>query len=270
MPAPWTEVADGVFVRRYRFFAQNIVAVVDHGQALVVDTRSTYRQARELLDDLRTLGTPHVAAVVNTHGHYDHAFGNRLFRPAPIWGHVGSAIMLGPNGGQCELAVRDLPQLADELAAVDLDPPDRRFVDNATLTIGQRRVQLAHLGRGHTDHDIVVTVEGADVLVAGDLLEGGAAPYFGDAYPLDWPATAQAILRLLTERTVVVPGHGDLGGRGFVARQAADLASIADLARRVSAGTLDLEAAVAASPFVAAESREPIERALAQLRGELD
>jgi glyoxylase-like metal-dependent hydrolase (beta-lactamase superfamily II) len=269
MTGSWTEVADGVFVRRYRFFQQNIVAVVDRGEALVVDTRSTYRQARELLEDLRALGAPRVAAVVNTHGHYDHAFGNHLFRPAPIWGHERAAAMLGPAGGQRALAVRDLPRLARELADVALDPPDHLFTDRAVVEVGERHVRLAHLGRGHTDNDIVLTVEGADVVIAGDLLESGATPYFGDGYPLDWPATAGAILALTTERSVVVPGHGDLGGREFVARQAADIAALAGLARRVHDGALDLETALAASPFAPDESREPIERALAQLRGEL-
>ena len=270
MTSPWTEIADGVFVRRYRFFEQNIVAVVDRGEALVVDTRSTFRQAREVLDDLRALGTPRVTAVVNTHGHYDHAFGNRLFRPAPVWGHERAAVMLGPGGGQREHALADLPAMADELAEVELDPPDRLFTARAVVEVGSRLVRLAHLGRGHTDNDVVVTVDGADVLCAGDLLENGAAPYYGDGFPLDWPATAEAIVGLMSARTVVVPGHGDRAGRAFAERQAREIAAIASLARRVRAAELDLEAAIAAAPWPPEQSREPLERALAQLRGELD
>jgi len=270
MAGPWTEIADGVLVRRYRFYDQNIVAIVDRGEALVVDTRSTYAQAREIVDDLRSIGAPQVTAVVNTHGHYDHAFGNRVFRPAPVWGHVRAAVMLGPRGRQRELALTDLPRLAAELAEVELDPPDRLVADRVSVQVGGRRVLLEHLGRGHTDNDIVLTVEGADVLVAGDLLENGAVPYFGDGYPLDWPGTAQAILARLSDRTVVVPGHGAHGGRAFAEAQARDIAAVAALARRVHAGELDLAAAVDASPFAPESSREPIERALAQLRGELD
>lgn len=269
MSDPWAEIADGVFVRRYRFYSQNIVAVVDRGEALLVDTRSTYAQAREIIADLRALGGPRVAAVVNTHGHYDHAFGNRVFRPAPVWGHERAAVMLGPGGGQRELALTDLPRLADQLAEVELDPPDRRFADAASIAVGTRLVRLEHLGRGHTDNDIVVTVDGADVLCAGDLLEGGATPAFGDAFPLDWPATAAALASRAGGRTVVVPGHGDCAGRAFAERQAQEFAAIAELARRVAAGVLDLEAAIAASPYPPGDSRAPLERALAQLRGEL-
>jgi len=266
----WTEIADGVFVRRYRFFDQNIVALVDRGEALVVDTRSTYAQAREILADLREIGAPRVVAVVNTHGHFDHAFGNRIFRPVPIWGHERAAAMLRADGGQRELAAADLPKLADELAEVELDPPDQLFSDTATVEVGGRLVHLAFLGRGHTDNDIVLTVEGADVLVVGDLLENGATPYFGDGYPLDWPAAAEAILARTGDRTAVVPGHGDHAGRTFVERQAREVAANAALARRIHTGELDLEAAIAVSPFPPDSAREPLERALAQLRGELD
>jgi glyoxylase-like metal-dependent hydrolase (beta-lactamase superfamily II) len=263
------EFADGVFVRRYAFFDQNIVAIVDRGEVLVVDTRSTYGQAREVIDDLRALGAPRIAAVVNTHGHYDHAFGNRVFRPAPIWGHERAAAMLGPAGGQRELAGSNLPDLAADLAEVELDPPDRRFTDRAHVAVGGRVVHLAFLGRGHTDNDIVLSLEGADVLCVGDLLENGAVPYFGDGFPLDWPATAQAILALLSDRTVVVPGHGEPAGRVFAERQADEIERIAALGRAVHAGKLDLEAALAQAPWSPEDSRKPVERAIVQLRGVL-
>ena len=158
MAGLWTEIGDGVFVRRYAFFDQNIVAVVGKGEALVLDTRSTHRQAREIVDDLRAIGAPDVSAVVNTHGHFDHAFGNRVFRPAPIWGHERCAAMLAPGAGQREAAAASLPNLDDELAEVELDPPDRRFTESAAVEVGGRRVWLAYLGRGHTDNDIVLTV----------------------------------------------------------------------------------------------------------------
>jgi len=266
----WTEVGDGVFVRRYPFYDQNIVAVLGADEALVVDTRSTYAQAREILGDLRTLGAPRVAIVVNTHGHHDHVFGNRLFRPAPIWGHERCVTMIERDGErQREGASVEVPSLAVELAEVELDPPDRTFADRAAIEIGGRAVELAHLGRGHTDNDIVLRVPDADVLCVGDLLENGATPYFGDGYPLDWPATAEAVLGLTGARTVVVPGHGEHAGRAFVVTQVAAFRAVAELARRIEAGELDLEAAVAAAPYPARAAREPLERALAQLRGEL-
>ena len=70
-----------------------------------------------------------------------------------------------------------------------------------------------------------------------------------------------------------MPGHGDHGGRGVRGRAGGRVRALAELARRVHHGELTIDDAVAATPFPeypAEEVRRPLERALAQLRGELD
>ena len=102
------------------------------------------------------------------------------------------------------------------LDEIVIDPPDRTFASTATVEVGGRAVELRYLGRGHTDHDIVISVPGTDVLFAGDLLENGAVPWYGDGYPIEWATTAQQLAQLIDpERGVVVPGHGDQAGRAF-------------------------------------------------------
>jgi glyoxylase-like metal-dependent hydrolase (beta-lactamase superfamily II) len=266
----WTEVGDRVFVRRYRFYDQDITAVLGGGAALIVDTRSTLVQAREILDDLRELGSPRVGIVVNTHGHGDHSFGNAAFRPAVIWGHERCVTMIRTTGeAQRASAAEEVPDIAADLAEVVLDPPDRTIIDRGVLDLDGREVLLTYLGRGHTDNDIVVTIPDADVLCAGDLVENGAPPWFGDGFPMDWPATAEALLGLVGDRTVVVPGHGAHADRAFVERSLSEIRAIADLALTVERGEASLDDAVAAAPYPEAAARESIERALAQLRGEL-
>jgi glyoxylase-like metal-dependent hydrolase (beta-lactamase superfamily II) len=271
MAHPWTEIGDRIFVRRYAFFDQNIVAILSDDEALVVDTRTTHAQAREILDDLRELGAPPVGIVVNTHGHSDHVFGNRVFRPAPIWGHERAVTMIERVGAKArdELAA-SIPDLAADLAEVVLDPPDRTFRERATICLGEREVELEYLGRGHTDNDIILRIPDADVLLAGDLLENGATPYFGDGFPMDWPATADALLALVGPATVVVPGHGDHAGRAFVEASIEGFRAVAVVAGRVHAGEVTIEDAVALVPYPAATALEPLRRAVAQLRGELD
>jgi hypothetical protein len=94
---------------------------------------------------------------------------------------------------------------------------------------------------------------------------------FGDAYPLDWPETASRLLERV--RAAVVPGHGEPTDRRFVEDSLEAFLSVASLGRAVHRGEMTLDDAVAAGPyesFKAGASREAIERALAQLRGELD
>jgi len=71
---------------------------------------------------------------------------------------------------------------------------------------------------------------------------------------------------------VVVPGHGDHGGPAFADEQAAALLQLAELARRVHRGEMELDDAVGATPFPGyppEDIRRPLLRALEQLRGEL-
>ncbi|HSO30756.1 MAG TPA: MBL fold metallo-hydrolase [Candidatus Sulfomarinibacteraceae bacterium] len=269
IPSTWLEVGDRVFARRYAYLDQQIGLVLGRGEALVVDTRATPPLALELLDDIRTLTRDPVTVAVNTHWHWDHAFGNSVVRPAVIWGHerCRERLLIDGEAARSREAGDDPARRAD-FEAVVIDPPDRTLTIAADADVGGRRVELRYLGRGHTNGDIVVAVPDAGVLFAGDLLEEGAAPYFGDGYPMDWPATVERLLPLVVGP--VVPGHGAAGDRSFVERQLEDLRLVAGLARRVHAGDLDRDAALAAMPFDAPTSVEPLDRALAQLRGALD
>ena len=270
----WVEIGDRVFVRRYAFYDQNIGVVLGRGEALVIDTRSSYVQAREILTDLRMLTSDPVTVVIDTHGHSDHAFGNWLFRPAAIWGHARCVAFMERTGDRQKARMAaEIPELASDLNEVVIDPPDRTFEDDATVEVGGRKVSLRYLGLGHTDHDIVISVPGTDVLFAGDLLENGAVPYYGDAYPIDWAATAVRLASLVDpERGVVVPGHGDHAGRAFADAQARSITEIATLAARVAAGEMTMDDAIAARAFPGYQpeyAREPLTRAVAQSRGEV-
>lgn len=264
----WLEVGDRVFTRRYVFADQQIGLIRGDGECLVIDTRSTPGQARELIDDIRRLTTDPVSMVIDTHWHSDHVFGNHDFRPATIWGHERCRTRMLETGDAQRAALgAALPELAEDLAAVVIDPPDKTFAEAVDVQIGGRPIELRYLGRGHTDADIVVLVPDVGVLFAGDLLENDATPWFGDGYPMDWPDTVARLLPFVAGP--VVPGHGSVGDRAFVDRQLAELRVVADLARRVHDGILGRDAALDAMPYPRDLAVQPLDRGLAQLRGEI-
>ena len=269
MTEPWTEVGERVFVRRYRTwngepFDQNIGAILGTEGVVVVDTRGSHRLADELRDDLARLTRQPIAAVVNTHHHWDHTWGNARFEEAPIWGHVRCAERVAADSATAlHRVVAQVPALAVELGEVVATPPDHTFADAATVDLADRQVALRHIGRGHTDNDIVVVVPDASVLFAGDLLENDAPPSFGDAYPLAWAETAARLVELVDG--AVVPGHGGVGDRAFAERQAAELAEIATLVRAVASGSLDREDAMRRSPFPAQPTEQALDRGAEEL-----
>ena len=132
--------------------------------------------------------------------------------------------------------------------------------------VGGRTVELAYHGRAHTDHDLTVAVPDAGVLFAGDVIEEGNAPWFGDGYPEAWPATLDA---LLTDRpeSMIVPGHGAVVDRAFVTAQRAVIGSLAAGIGRVAAGELDEAALVALVDLPAPTVREALARALTRAGG---
>jgi glyoxylase-like metal-dependent hydrolase (beta-lactamase superfamily II) len=110
--------------------------------------------------------------------------------------------------------------------------PDQTFADSQVVDLGDRLLELAFLGRGHTSGDIVVRVVDAGVVIAADLVEESAKPWIGmDSWPLEWPATLDVLLASMTERTLVIPGHGAMVDRRFVRAQRDEIAQIAEMVR---------------------------------------
>jgi glyoxylase-like metal-dependent hydrolase (beta-lactamase superfamily II) len=269
----FVEVAAEVYVRREAVLEVNSSLVVGEAAALAVDTLSTDAQARELLADVRAV-TALPLVLVNTHFHFDHVYGNGVLAEddTPIWAHDEAARALREEGEYWQrrwhddFLARDR-ELADGLAAVRVRLPDRTLRDRAAIELGGRVVDLAHLGRGHTDGDVVVSVPDAAVLLAGDLVETAGPPGFGDAYPLEWPDTLAAVLHLTTAATVVVPGHGRPVGVDAARAQHDELTALAWLIREGHASGATVEAVAAKAPFDRETSLVAVSRGYAELAG---
>lgn len=235
------EVADRVWVARYEWYDVNITLVGGGEGLLMIDTHTSERAARGVLADLRRAGLGPVTAVVNTHEHFDHTFGNRAVRaafgPVPIHATATAAANVVSAG---ERRKRDLAASADsdggepgdarvtEILESELVEPDRTFSGSVTIDLGGRTAELSHPGRGHTGGDLVVRVPDADVLQAGDLLEESGPPVYGDdSYPLEWPAAVDAIDAMLGPSTIVIPGHGLPVSRDWLTVQRAEIAAVA-------------------------------------------
>jgi glyoxylase-like metal-dependent hydrolase (beta-lactamase superfamily II) len=237
----FVEVAERVWVARYPWADANVTAIGGDRGLVVVDTHGSTARGRTILDDLSRLGAGAVAAVVNTHWHWDHSFGNAAFREqdpqVPIHAHEMAATWLAERGEETKARFTQEtdPEHHQEVADTEIVVPDRLFSSAAVLDLGDRAIELIHPGRGHTDGDLVVRVSDVDVLLGGDLIEESAHPWIGmDSWPMEWPLSLDIVLGVTTGSSVVVPGHGVVVDRSFVEDQRNEIGLIAEQVRQLA------------------------------------
>jgi glyoxylase-like metal-dependent hydrolase (beta-lactamase superfamily II) len=268
----FTEVADRVYVLRHPVLDVNSTLILGGGEGLLVDSLSTAAQAGELVAEIRRI-TAAPYRVVNTHHHFDHCFGNVVVGGTEVWGHERcAAILAATDERRLTKLAAEFPELAEGLLSAVVRPPDHTLREEAVLDVGGRTVRLAHLGRGHTEDDVVVVVPDAATVVAGDLVEESGPPGFDDSWPLDWPATTAALGEILAElvgTATVVPGHGAPVDDAFVKAQHGDLARLAWLCRDGHADDRPAEEVAAVAPFGPVASLLAVRRAYADLDGRL-
>ena len=221
----------------------------------VVDTfvAPAWPRLKTALDDL---GNAPVKCVIDTHWHFDHTDNN-----APLHA-AGATILAHENTKKRMLQPHDLPVLYrgpnGELAGLHFDPspvqalPQQTFAAAYKLEANGETLALEHVAPAHTDTDIYVHFEKANVIQMGDLFFNGMYPYIDPSTGgkiTGTIAAADKILSLATNDTKIVPGHGPLGNKADLTKFRNMLVTSRDRVQKLkSEGKSALEA-VAEKPF---------------------
>ncbi|HEX8731247.1 MAG TPA: MBL fold metallo-hydrolase [Ktedonobacterales bacterium] len=206
-PATVEPLADGVYAL-VTGGDPNTGFIVGERGVLVVDARATPALARETVAAVRAVTDKPIEYLVLTHYHAVRALGASGIGAQHIVAHRGTRDLIRERGqADFESEARRFPRLFLDIESVPgLTHPDIVYDDALSLDLGGRVVELRWLGRAHTEGDTAVWLPRERVLFAGDLVEASAAPYCGDAYILDWPATLANVRALNAE--ALVPGRG--------------------------------------------------------------
>ena len=150
-----------------------------------------------------------VTTLVSTHWHFDHTGGNEFF------GQHGCRIVAHDN----TRARMGKPQVieafgftfpASPVAAL----PTTTFPSDLTLISGDEVVRLHHVEPAHTDGDVLVHFTQADVLQTGDTFFNGFYPfidYSSEGWIGGMVAAADEALKVCSDDTRIIPGHGPIG-----------------------------------------------------------
>ncbi len=221
----WEQLTDSVHRCRLPFLDVTVGLVQGGAGALLVDAGTTLTEAAVIDADVQQITGRRVSHVVLTHKHFDHVLGSGLFAEAEIYCAPQVVDCLTTATGQLRDDALRYGANAEEVdrAITALRPP-RHAIDNAVVDLGNRQVAIAHLGRGHTDADLVVVVPGDDggrvVVFTGDLIEESGDPAIdADSDVAAWPDTLDRLLAVGGPDAIYVPGHGSVVGAEFVRRQ---------------------------------------------------
>lgn len=195
---------------------------------------------------LEQLGVAPVRFVLNTHWHGDHTGGNENYgnAGAVIVAHENArARMSAPQPGKfLGHAAPALPQAA---------LPVITFGDSVSLYLNGHRIRALHTAPAHTDGDVMVYFEDANVLHAGDLLFNGLYPFIdpdSGGSVEGMLAAADLILATTDDDTRIVPGHGPLANRAAVRAYRQMLEETSARVRRLMDEGMNVEQIVAAAP----------------------
>lgn len=223
----WEHLTDSVYRCRLEFCDVTVGLVRGRTGAMLIDTGTTLTESAAISADVRHIAGCEVTHVVLTHQHFDHVLGCATFADADIYCAPEVADYLLSATDQLRAQALQYGAEAAEIdrAIAALPRPQHQIYD-AVVDLGDRRVQIAHLGRGHTAADLVVVAPGVDghecpsVVFAGDLVEESADPVIdADSDVAAWPVTLDRLLAVGGPDAVYVPGHGSIVDAKFIRRQ---------------------------------------------------
>jgi cyclase len=221
----------------------NTTVILGDREVFVVDSSYRPSMAREDIAQIRQWTDRPVGYLLNTHFHDDHHNGNKTYMDAfPALAIIAQEetkkdmdliqpgnIERGPKELAATIAAFEqgkdqhgrtltddekkevqellpgLEQLLAELKTLVYQPPTLTFTDKLEINVGNREVQVKHLGRGNTPGDAIAYLPKEKILIAGDLLVY-PIPYTYDGYPAEWIQTLQKMAQL--DAQTIVPGHG--------------------------------------------------------------
>lgn len=204
----FTEIAKDV----YAYTTQgdpNSAVVIGEESVLVMEAQATPVMAEALIAKIRTVTDKPIKYLILSHYHAVRVLGASAFKGAEIIASDKTLEMINERGEQDFKSETDrFPRLFRSVESIPhLTYPTITFETAMTINLGNRIVELKHVGAGHTRGDIVAWIPDCKVLFSGDLLEYGATPYCGDAQLEEWPKTLQLIKALGAE--AAVPGRGN-------------------------------------------------------------
>jgi len=221
----------------------NIAALPGDDGTLLVDAGFATSQAN-VSKALRDVTSDPVKHLINTHWHFDHTDGNE-------WVHRAGATILAHENTRKHMSTTTRVEgwnytfPPSPSGAI----PAEVFSDKTDIDLNGMRLVLEHYAPAHTDSDISINFTDADVFHTGDTWWNGSYPFidYSTGGSIDGTIRAAELnLAKVTNKTVVIPGHGPVGDRSQLALYCDVLTEIREKVAKLKKQGRSLEDVIAA------------------------
>ena len=204
----FTEIGEGL----YAFTAEgdpNSGVIIGDESVMIIEAQATPRLANKVIECVRSVTDKPISHVVLTHYHAVRVLGASAFNADQIiMSDMTRAMVVERGQEDWDSEFQRFPRLFEGHESIPgLTWPTTTFDGSMSVYLGNRRVDLMHLGRAHTAGDIVINVPDQNVMFTGDIVEYHSACYCGDGHFADWGDTLDNIKSF--EVDAIAPGRGD-------------------------------------------------------------
>jgi glyoxylase-like metal-dependent hydrolase (beta-lactamase superfamily II) len=238
------QLADGVYaaINKEEGWAICNAGIIDLGdRTLVYDAFMTPAAAKELREAAERLTGRPVHAVINSHYHNDHIWGNQGFSAeTDIIADAKTRELIVTKGaqeirdfqditpGRLEFLTVQIAESHDEneltnlrlyvtyyqaintsLPILKIRLPNITFEGNLVYTGSKRSARLISVEGGHCESDVILHLPEDGIVFMEDLLFIGFHPYLADGNPKAVQKALEQVKKLNAK--IFVPGHGPVG-----------------------------------------------------------
>jgi len=241
---------------------RNVSVLIGSGGNIAV---LTGKDGKLLVDSGFSTSKPQIAAalaslapeppthLIDTHWHFDHTDGN-------LWMHQAGAAIIAHENTRKRLSTTQT--IAAFHATFPPSPaaalPTSVFSQKDSLAANGETVAMVHYDPAHTDSDISVRFENADVFHTGDTWFNGAYPFIDYTSGGSIDGMIRATKRNLDQTapgTIIIPGHGPVGDKMLLAESYSMLTAIRERVAALKQQGKPIEAVLAEKPTASFDAR---------------
>lgn len=222
----------------------NVIAISSKKGIVIIDAMASHITAAKLRECIsKEFNSTNFIYLINTHHHFDHAWGNQVFSDIDIIAHENFENELMDDTQSVESTiesnVKHRQNQMDELMNSNPDSARRKYLieyidfrtrfidglskgfkptpanitfkDTLSLDLGDIHVKLFNFGPAHTSTDIFVLIPEEEILMTGDIfMDGFSLPMITGEDRIDVPNMIKVLGILLDgeyQIKMVIPGH---------------------------------------------------------------